>query len=180
MLVGFQTVLWLDWVINQSLWRKSFFHCSWYLPHTVQGSWLQSLKAVTLIDWRTLYWILVLLSQYLKLCIVSTSYLPSWMTVCRLGPWCLLEAQKYLSHWREEASKGEVGLKPPHLCKTNKFLQLWGILSLVFTGRFGQTTPPLVEFLKDILRRYPEGGQILKVSVSLRYYFTFFTDIRYI
>lgn len=31
-------------------------------------------------------------------------------------------------------------------------------------GRFGQTTPPLVEFLKDILRRYPEGGQILKVS----------------
>ncbi|MEQ2205411.1 hypothetical protein XENOCAPTIV_027445, partial [Xenoophorus captivus] len=29
-------------------------------------------------------------------------------------------------------------------------------------GRFGQTTPPLVEFLKDILRRYPEGGQILK------------------
>lgn len=32
------------------------------------------------------------------------------------------------------------------------------------TGRFGQTTPPLVEFLKDILRRYPEGGQILKVG----------------
>uniref|UniRef100_A0A452HMQ0 Ubiquitin-like domain-containing protein n=1 Tax=Gopherus agassizii TaxID=38772 RepID=A0A452HMQ0_9SAUR len=30
-------------------------------------------------------------------------------------------------------------------------------------GRFGQTTPPLVDFLKDILRRYPEGGQILKV-----------------
>lgn len=37
-------------------------------------------------------------------------------------------------------------------------------LPIVFaTGRFGQTTPPLVEFLKDILRRYPEGGQILKV-----------------
>ncbi|XP_056467035.1 sacsin isoform X3 [Gadus chalcogrammus] len=31
-------------------------------------------------------------------------------------------------------------------------------------GRFGQTTPPLVEFLKDILRRYPEGGQILKIT----------------
>lgn len=33
-------------------------------------------------------------------------------------------------------------------------------------GRFGQTTPPLVDFLKDILRRYPEGGQILKVGQS--------------
>lgn len=37
---------------------------------------------------------------------------------------------------------------------------------MALTGRFGQTTPPLVEFLKDILRRYPEGGQILKVSLS--------------
>uniref|UniRef100_A0A8D0HCZ3 Ubiquitin-like domain-containing protein n=1 Tax=Sphenodon punctatus TaxID=8508 RepID=A0A8D0HCZ3_SPHPU len=34
-------------------------------------------------------------------------------------------------------------------------------------GRFGQTTPPLVDFLKDILRRYPEGGQILKVQNKL-------------
>lgn len=34
-------------------------------------------------------------------------------------------------------------------------------------GRFGQTTPPLVDFLKDILRRYPEGGQILKVYNKL-------------
>ncbi|KAM4628232.1 sacsin isoform 2-T2 [Polymixia lowei] len=33
-------------------------------------------------------------------------------------------------------------------------------------GRFGQTTPPLVEFLKDILRRYPEGGQILKELIQ--------------
>nr|KAF6428415.1 sacsin molecular chaperone [Rousettus aegyptiacus] len=33
-------------------------------------------------------------------------------------------------------------------------------------GRFGQTTPPLVDFLKDILRRYPEGGQILKGQPS--------------
>lgn len=38
---------------------------------------------------------------------------------------------------------------------------------LVRAGRFGQTTPPLVEFLKDILRRYPEGGQILKVDTGL-------------
>ena len=37
---------------------------------------------------------------------------------------------------------------------------------MALTGRFGQTTPPLVEFLKDILRRYPEGGQILKVSLN--------------
>ncbi|XP_027733449.1 sacsin isoform X3 [Vombatus ursinus] len=33
-------------------------------------------------------------------------------------------------------------------------------------GRFGQTTPPLVDFLKDILRRYPEGGQILKELIQ--------------
>ncbi|XP_007898845.2 sacsin [Callorhinchus milii] len=33
-------------------------------------------------------------------------------------------------------------------------------------GRFGQTTPPLVDFLKDILRRYPEGGQILKEVIQ--------------
>lgn len=31
-------------------------------------------------------------------------------------------------------------------------------------GRFGQTTPALVDFLRDILRRSPEGGQILKVT----------------
>ncbi|XP_053564484.1 sacsin isoform X2 [Bombina bombina] len=33
-------------------------------------------------------------------------------------------------------------------------------------GKFGQTTPPLVDFLKDILRRYPEGGQILKELIQ--------------
>uniref|UniRef100_UPI00358E8447 sacsin n=1 Tax=Myxine glutinosa TaxID=7769 RepID=UPI00358E8447 len=33
-------------------------------------------------------------------------------------------------------------------------------------GKFGQSTPPLVDFLKDILRRYPEGGQILKELVQ--------------
>jgi hypothetical protein len=30
---------------------------------------------------------------------------------------------------------------------------------------FGQKVPPLVRLLKDILERYPEGGQILKVRV---------------
>ncbi len=114
------------------------------------------------------------------MCFVSTSYLPSWMTACRSGPWCLLEAQKYLSHWREEALKGEVGAKPPHLCKITNSHNSEAYSAWLFTGRFGQTTPPLVEFLKDILRRYPEGGQILKVSVMLQYYFTFFADIKYI
>lgn len=48
---------------------------------------------------------------------VSISTPPSWMTVYRSGPWCLLEALKCLSHWREEALKAEVRLKPPHLRK---------------------------------------------------------------
>ena len=30
---------------------------------------------------------------------------------------------------------------------------------------FGQEVPPLVNLLKDILERYPEGGQILKVLI---------------
>lgn len=42
----------------------------------------------------------------------------------------------------------------------------WHFASSAFLGRFGQTTPPLVDFLKDILRRYPEGGQILKVQCN--------------
>ena len=33
-------------------------------------------------------------------------------------------------------------------------------------SHFGQTEPPLWEFIKSILDRYPEGGQILKVSMS--------------
>lgn len=59
----------------------------------------------------------------------------------------------------------------------NQFLQQRGLPVLAFTGRFGQTTPPLVEFLKDILRRYPEGGQILKVNARL-YLQCFFIDRR--
>ncbi|KAJ3590909.1 hypothetical protein NHX12_008857, partial [Muraenolepis orangiensis] len=45
------------------------------------------------------------------------------------------------------------------------FITLEG-MGLKGGGRFGQTTPPLVEFLKDILRRYPEGGQILKELIQ--------------
>ncbi|XP_078720978.1 sacsin isoform X2 [Lampetra fluviatilis] len=37
---------------------------------------------------------------------------------------------------------------------------------LLGAGRFGQSTPPLVDFLKDILRRYPDGGQILKELIQ--------------
>ena len=32
---------------------------------------------------------------------------------------------------------------------------------------FGQKVPPLALLLKDILARYPEGGQILKVCICL-------------
>lgn len=30
---------------------------------------------------------------------------------------------------------------------------------------FGATAPPFIDYLKDILQRYPDGGQILKVIV---------------
>lgn len=126
--------------------------------------------------WLTLNFVFVesvpdlLLHLYVKLCIMSTSYLPSWMTACRSGPWRLLEAQKYPSHWREEALKEEVGLKPPHPCKITNSYNSETYSAWLFTGRFGQTTPPLVEFLKDILRRYPEGGQILKVSAIISHF----------
>ncbi|XP_073439129.1 sacsin [Dendrobates tinctorius] len=49
--------------------------------------------------------------------------------------------------------------------KTNLFLNLQS-KGLKGGGKFGQTTPPLVDFLKDILRRYPEGGQILKELIQ--------------
>ncbi|KAI8506239.1 hypothetical protein Bbelb_156660 [Branchiostoma belcheri] len=32
--------------------------------------------------------------------------------------------------------------------------------------KFGQSTPPLVEYLQDILNRYPDGGQILKELIQ--------------
>ncbi|KAG8584818.1 hypothetical protein GDO81_004777 [Engystomops pustulosus] len=49
--------------------------------------------------------------------------------------------------------------------KSNIFLNLQS-KGLKGGGKFGQTTPPLVDFLKDILRRYPEGGQILKELIQ--------------
>ena len=42
---------------------------------------------------------------------------------------------------------------------------------VVFVGRsFGQERPPLTDLLKNILLRYPDGGQILKVSDEMLYY----------
>uniref|UniRef100_H3A3T5 Sacsin molecular chaperone n=1 Tax=Latimeria chalumnae TaxID=7897 RepID=H3A3T5_LATCH len=52
-----------------------------------------------------------------------------------------------------------------HSADPNVFLTLQA-KGLKGGGRFGQTTPPLVDFLKDILRRYPEGGQILKELIQ--------------
>ncbi|XP_063069584.1 sacsin-like isoform X2 [Engraulis encrasicolus] len=31
---------------------------------------------------------------------------------------------------------------------------------------FGATSPPFIDYLKDILRRYPDGGQILKELIQ--------------
>ncbi|XP_066543699.1 sacsin [Amia ocellicauda] len=33
-------------------------------------------------------------------------------------------------------------------------------------NRFGATSPPFIDYLKDILRRYPDGGQILKELIQ--------------
>ncbi|KAK9528331.1 hypothetical protein VZT92_012509 [Zoarces viviparus] len=33
---------------------------------------------------------------------------------------------------------------------------------------FGATAPPFIDYLQDILRQYPDGGQILKVGKMLR------------
>jgi len=30
--------------------------------------------------------------------------------------------------------------------------------------KFGATSPPFIDYVKEILRRYPDGGQILKVD----------------
>lgn len=37
----------------------------------------------------------------------------------------------------------------------------------LFRESFGATAPPFIDYLKDILRRYPDGGQILKVGMDL-------------
>lgn len=40
-----------------------------------------------------------------------------------------------------------------------------------FRTSFGATAPPFIDYLKDILHRYPDGGQILKVIVCQLLYF---------
>lgn len=37
----------------------------------------------------------------------------------------------------------------------------------MFRKSFRPTAPPFIDYLKDILRRYPDGGQILKVGTLL-------------
>ncbi|KAI6078548.1 hypothetical protein LUU34_00048500 [Aix galericulata] len=73
-------------------------------------------------------------------------------------------ARQRLWHRGRELSDG---IKIADLQKSQNqvFLQLQSE-GLKGGGRFGQTTPPLVDFLKDILRRYPEGGQILKELIQ--------------
>ena len=41
------------------------------------------------------------------------------------------------------------------------------VFCFVFRNTFGATSPPFIDYLKDILRRYPDGGQILKVWSEL-------------
>ncbi|XP_057192880.1 sacsin-like [Triplophysa rosa] len=33
-------------------------------------------------------------------------------------------------------------------------------------NKFGATSPPFIDYLKEILRRYPDGGQILKELIQ--------------
>ena len=43
-------------------------------------------------------------------------------------------------------------------------------MKIFLTGRsFGQERPPLTDLLKNILLRYPDGGQILKVIAHENY-----------
>ena len=49
------------------------------------------------------------------------------------------------------------------------FIYTYTLLLCMFAGepkRFGTQIPPLTKTIKDILERYPDGGQILKVSDS--------------
>lgn len=41
------------------------------------------------------------------------------------------------------------------------------LMLLLFRTSFGATAPPFIDYLKDILGRYPDGGQILKVGMAL-------------
>lgn len=45
------------------------------------------------------------------------------------------------------------------------------VYSAFFRTSFGATAPPFIDYLKDILQRYPDGGQILKVIVCHFFFF---------
>ncbi|XP_026063151.1 sacsin-like [Carassius auratus] len=50
-----------------------------------------------------------------------------------------------------------------HVC----FYAVFDILYIVHCrNRFGATSPPFIDYLKEILRRYPDGGQILKELIQ--------------
>uniref|UniRef100_A0A8D0EL10 Ubiquitin-like domain-containing protein n=1 Tax=Strix occidentalis caurina TaxID=311401 RepID=A0A8D0EL10_STROC len=73
-------------------------------------------------------------------------------------------AEQRLWHRGRELSD-DIKIVDLQKCQNQVFLKLQS-KGLKGGGRFGQTTPPLVDFLKDILRRYPEGGQILKELIQ--------------
>lgn len=116
-----KSVSWTYWVTKWSVFssftlknfKLNFVFFVWYefctFPQTVslfQLIWVPQRDTVLL---------------FVKLCLVSVSIPPSWITVCRSGPWCLLEAKKYIWHWREGALKEEVVLNPLHRCKITSF-----------------------------------------------------------
>ena len=41
-----------------------------------------------------------------------------------------------------------------------------GVCDFCCRNSFGATAPPFIDYLKEILRRYPDGGQILKVVAN--------------
>lgn len=51
------------------------------------------------------------------------------------------------------------------------------VYSAFFRTSFGATAPPFIDYLKDILQRYPDGGQILKVIVCHLLFFFFFYSL---
>ncbi|XP_052432577.1 sacsin [Carassius gibelio] len=74
-------------------------------------------------------------------------------------------SQQQLFHNGKQLHDGvEIGSLVPH--GSHEIIMTLHGQGLRGGGRFGQTTPPLVDFLKDILRRYPEGGQILKELIQ--------------
>ncbi|XP_017552321.1 sacsin isoform X1 [Pygocentrus nattereri] len=117
-------------------------HDPWLLLVTVSHDYLGC--RVFQVPWSTAV-------QQIKLLIYEETHFP----VCE---------QQLFHNGKVINDRVEVGsLVPPGSRKI--FMTLHG-RGLRGGGRFGQTTPPLVEFLKDILRRYPEGGQILKELIQ--------------